>query len=239
MAPPPPPPPPPPPLCFPSFGRKKEPKRLRAGDLVRTDSQRSRFSEQSHRSRPSYDSEKIKRSGSYDSVNTLHADADKLTFDSDSDSYDVPILSNEKVRLVRGDTFKSKASALVRNDSKKSGKWGYGWGVGEKGTRELEMISEKSLVKQESMDPLPRPPLYHSNTRSSRKTNETSKTNLSGNSGSKRSRHQYSPHDSQSTLVGSAMERKLADIEIVEERVDTTERLNELRKLMVKDNLDY
>ena len=236
MVPPPPPPPPPPPLCFPNFGRKKEPKRLRVGDLVRADSQRSRLSEESYRSRPSLDSAKFKRSGSYDSVNTLHPD-DKLTFDSDSDSYDVPILPNEKVRLVRGDTFKSKASALVRSDTKKSGKWGYGWGTGEKGTRELEVISEKSLVKQESMEPLPRPPLYHSNSRSSRKTNETSGTNLSG--GSKRSRPPFSPNDSQSTLVGSALERKVADVEIIEERVDTTERLDEMRRLMVKDNLDY
>ena len=47
------------------------------------------------------------------------------------------------------------------------------------------------------------------------------------------------PSDSQSTLVGSAYERKVNDIDEPRERVDTTERLHELRAFMAKDNLDY
>jgi Xaa-Pro aminopeptidase len=39
--------------------------------------------------------------------------------------------------------------------------------------------------------------------------------------------------------VGSAFERKVADVESIKERVDTSERLDEIRKLMTKDNLDY
>lgn len=52
-------------------------------------------------------------------------------------------------------------------------------------------------------------------------------------------RPQLSPTDSQSTLVGSALDRKINDLEEPQERVDTTERISELRAFMAKDNLDY
>jgi Xaa-Pro aminopeptidase len=247
MAPPPPPPPPPPPLCFPSFSRK--PKQSKSQDLVRTHSEKSRSSSQRS------------RSGSYSPTATLHSDPEKLAFDSDSEIYDVPALPNEsKAKLIRGNTIKSKSGTLVRADTKQSiaSKLGYGWGAGK--VKE----SEKELVKQESMEPLPRPPLHHSNTRSSNKSNQSkqsfqssrsnqtkgsNQTNGSGGSkasgskasGSRKSpiRPPFWPNDSQSTLVGSALERKIADVESIKERVDTSDRLDEMRKLMAKDNLDY
>jgi len=169
--------------------------------------------------------------------------------------------------------MKSKSGTLVRADTKQStaSKWGYGWGVGK------VKDNEKELVRQESMEPLPRPPLHHSNTRSSNKskqshqssqshqsnqsnqsnqskqsiqsnqsnqTNGSNQTKGSGGSkasGSKKSpiRPPFWPNDSQSTLVGSALERKVADVESIKERVDTSDRLDEMRKLMAKDNLDY
>jgi Xaa-Pro aminopeptidase len=46
-------------------------------------------------------------------------------------------------------------------------------------------------------------------------------------------------NDSSSTLVGSALERKINDVESVREKVDTAPRLDDLRKQMAKDNLDY
>ncbi len=46
-------------------------------------------------------------------------------------------------------------------------------------------------------------------------------------------------HDSTSTLVGSAVERKINDHESIRSKADTTERLEEMRRLMAKDNLDY
>ena len=46
-------------------------------------------------------------------------------------------------------------------------------------------------------------------------------------------------NDSSSTLVGSALERKINDVESVREKVDTGPRLDDLRKQMAKDNLDY
>ena len=46
-------------------------------------------------------------------------------------------------------------------------------------------------------------------------------------------------HESTSTLVGSAFERKINDQESFHSKSDTTERLEEMRRLMIKDNLDY
>ena len=46
-------------------------------------------------------------------------------------------------------------------------------------------------------------------------------------------------HDSSSTLVGSAFERKINDQDSIHSRADTTERLDEMRRLIAKDNLDY
>ena len=46
-------------------------------------------------------------------------------------------------------------------------------------------------------------------------------------------------NDSSSILVGSAYERKINDVEPIEERIDTADKLEEVRKLMAKDKLDY
>ncbi|KAJ7122012.1 Creatinase aminopeptidase [Mycena crocata] len=46
-------------------------------------------------------------------------------------------------------------------------------------------------------------------------------------------------NDSNSTLVGSALDRKINDVEPSLERADTGPRLDALRELMQKDNLDY
>lgn len=47
------------------------------------------------------------------------------------------------------------------------------------------------------------------------------------------------PNDSGSTLMGSALDRKLADGESIKELVDTRGRLDEIRRLLAKDNLGY
>ena len=46
-------------------------------------------------------------------------------------------------------------------------------------------------------------------------------------------------NDSFSTLVGSAYERKINDVGPIKEKVDTADRLEDIRKLMAKDKLDY
>jgi len=46
-------------------------------------------------------------------------------------------------------------------------------------------------------------------------------------------------NDSSSTLVGSALEHRINDVESVKEKLDTHGRLGDLRKQMAKHNLDY
>ncbi|TFK64848.1 aminopeptidase-P [Pluteus cervinus] len=54
-----------------------------------------------------------------------------------------------------------------------------------------------------------------------------------------RSQHQRVSNDSASTLIGSALERKLNDVDSYKGKIDTGERLEELRKLMRSHSLDY
>jgi Xaa-Pro aminopeptidase len=51
--------------------------------------------------------------------------------------------------------------------------------------------------------------------------------------------HTLYPQDSTDTLVGSGFERKINDIDTIRIKPDTTDRLDEMRRMMVKDNLDY
>jgi len=51
--------------------------------------------------------------------------------------------------------------------------------------------------------------------------------------------HTLYPQDSTDTLVGSGFERKINDVETIRIKPDTTDRLDEMRRMMAKDNLDY
>lgn len=178
-------------------------------------------SNRSKRSRNSTGSpNKLVRSGSYSTTRTLASDVEKLSFDSDSEVYDLPTLADDsRIKLSPLSRSDSK-SGLTRVDSKKSTKWGYGWGLGKAKERERDMLERSPSVDSE------RPPLYKSPTRTS-----------SRSSGSKRP--PFYSNDSGSTLVGSAYERKINDVESIKEKVDTAERLEEIRKLMAKEKLDY
>jgi Xaa-Pro aminopeptidase len=46
-------------------------------------------------------------------------------------------------------------------------------------------------------------------------------------------------NDSSSTLVGSVYERKINDVEPIKERIDTADKLEEIRRSIAKDKLDY
>ncbi|KAG9316900.1 putative creatinase/aminopeptidase [Chiua virens] len=229
MAPPPPPPPPPPPMCFPFSSNKS--RHREASPLIRTDSEKSEIashnsdnrSHRSHRSdgrssNRSHQSGRLVRSGSYSTTRTL-SDPEKLEFDSDSEAYDVPPLPNNNSKLSQVSPIDTKPS-LVRADSKKSTKWGYGWGVGKVRDRERDLLERSPSVSSQRS-----PPQYNSPTRTS-----------SRSSGSKRPA--FFSNDSSSTLVGSALERKL-EMGSIKERVDTSDRLDQIRKLMMKDGLDY
>ena len=51
--------------------------------------------------------------------------------------------------------------------------------------------------------------------------------------------HVLYPQDSTDTLVGSAFERKVNEQDSIRIKPDTTERLQDMRRLMIKDKLDY
>ena len=51
--------------------------------------------------------------------------------------------------------------------------------------------------------------------------------------------HALYPQDSTDTLVGSAFERKVNEQDSIRVKPDTTERLEDMRRLMIKDKLDY
>jgi len=189
-------------------------------------SQRSdNISNNSNRSKRSHHStgsqNKLVRSGSYSPTKTLASDAEKLSFDSDSEVYDVPALPNNQSRSKFSQHSRNESkSVLTRVDSKKSSKWGYGWGLGKAKEREREMLERSPSVDSE------RPPLYKSPTRTSSRSSESK-------------RPPFYSNDSSSTLVGSAYERKINDIEPIKEKIDTADRLEDIRKLMAKDKLDY
>lgn len=138
---PPPPPPPPPPLCFPFT--KKKPRRL-------TDPQ-SYEDDDSNRSSV----QRLQRSGSYSPTATLTSRAEKVTFDTDSESYSmVPSLYNQ-VREVKPSLRRSKTTnsvtetRAIANVGGGSKKWGYGWGMGKKNKekeREAQMQQRERMV---------------------------------------------------------------------------------------------
>ena len=125
----------------------------------------------------------------------------------------------------------------MRSESKK---WGYGWGVGKE--KDLDKYSASSIVRRDSggstssgetlstKPPSPRSP---------------DRPNVSRQLSSRSNATKHSPrpgihgNDSSSTLVSSALKRKINDVESVREKVDTGSRLEDLRKQMAKDNLDY
>ena len=109
------------------------------------------------------------------------------------------------------------------------------------------------------MNPLP-PQTPPTNTRSNTyKSNMSRSTGRSGGSGGTRTggsggarsgaggsgsggtqrRPRFAAAESVDTLVGSAYERKVNDLDPIPERVDTKDRLDALRALMAKENLAY
>jgi Xaa-Pro aminopeptidase len=240
MAPPPAPPPPPPPICFPFSRSKQKPRRL---------SYTNSFDDKPPRSPPAADGQLV-RSGSYSPTATLTSHAENLTFVSDSEAYDaIPAPNtNRRPKLIRSNTITG-----AKHPS--SSKWGYGWGVG-KHVREKEAVEKPPSLHSVDKPASVQPPSRHNSKSSnnskfsnvsnnSKATNDSKSTNKSANksnhnrSDSQRSKRTLIPSDSTSTLVGSAYERKVNDVEVIREKVDTFERLEELRKLMAKDNLDY
>ena len=226
MAPaPPPPPPPPPPLCLPF--RSKKPKRV----TTLAHSEKGSYSHHSYGSFPdsrNSSNHDLRRQDSYSPTATLNSKtslAKSGLISEDTESYNVPLPVKEPSPV------NSK-----RSDSKK---WGYGWGMGKE--KDTGKHSAENMVRKDSggstssgetlsaRTPPPSSPDRPNVSRQSSRSNGTRSTSRPGLHG----------NDSSSTLVGSALERKINDVESVRERVDTGPRLEDLRKQMAKDNLDY
>jgi Xaa-Pro aminopeptidase len=226
MAPaPPPPPPPPPPLCLPF--RSKKPKRV----TTLAQSEKGSYGHHSYGSFPDSPNGSHFDLSRQDSFSPTATVTSKTSFpragliSEDSESYDVPLPIKEPSPV------KSK-----RSDSKK---WGYGWGAAKEKERELDKHSASSIVRKDSGGSTSSAETTSAKTPSPDRPN-VSRQSSSRSSGSRPShRPGFHGNDSSSTLVGSALERKVNDVESVREKIDTSPRLDDLRVQMAKDNLDY
>lgn len=162
MAPPPPPPPPPPPICLPFFGSKKQPKRLPYEDREPTESGYDT---------PRSSVARLDRSNSYSPTATVTSQAEKVTFSSDSESYNVAGYGNEALEirpvLKRSATVKEKGTAKALppiNEKSGSKKWfdGYGWGSGNKNKEKEREREREAAALSRSNTQTTRPPLYES-----------------------------------------------------------------------------
>jgi Xaa-Pro aminopeptidase len=195
--------------------------------------------------------------------------AESVTFPSDSEKYDevpemfsAPPKDKGKVKLGRGNSLSlgglSRANTgLTRGNtitgtkkstaSSKWGPWGKNKGAQEDTDREQEEQPPLAIYK----GPVRRDSRSTQASRSTQRSQDSEKTVTSMQTGRETRRSNSSrsiapkprpplmPQDSTSTLVGSAFERKVNDKGSIREKPDTTERVDELRKLMAKDNLDY
>jgi Xaa-Pro aminopeptidase len=161
---------------------------------------------------------------STDTLNTVNSKSyEKFGNNSeDTESYNVPLPVKEP----------------SPKDPKKQG---YGWGRAREKESEAEKHSAQSMTRKDSSgssssdSPTGRTPPPGSSDR----PNVSRQSSSRSNGPRFAARPGIHGNDSSSTLVGSAYERKINDVESVKERVDTAPRLEDLRKHMSKDNLDY
>ena len=190
--------PPPPPGCFP-FSR-------------------SRSSRDGESSGHTHSRTSLSRSHTVSSTSTLTSKAEKLTFSSDSVSWDnIPI---DVTTRSPGKFSGSRSPSGTRSPS----------GVrSPSGTRSPHGVHSPSGTRSPPGENVLTPVTSRTPSWSSTKSKGIlSVLHLSRN------------NSSSSTLVGSAYERKVNDALIPPlPKVDTTSRLEELRKLMTKERIDY
>ncbi|KAK2464776.1 hypothetical protein APHAL10511_003194 [Amanita phalloides] len=250
------PPPPPPPICLPFIGKKKQ-RRLSGSSLTDNGDEKGSTDKTALMGQ-------IVRRGSYSPRSTLSTPAPSLAFHSDSEPYDdaystLPEVYHDKKgkpKLTRSNTMMGTKTSKV----------GYGWGLGRK-QKEVEAELEMRRSESPSQTPLPvyqppRSPPVRSDSRvtqsskssrrtqdsqrtqstqrtyASRHTKDTYQTSASGSTVPK-PRPPMLSSDSVDTLVGSGLVRKQTYVDPPQEKVDTTERLEALRKEMTKHDLDW
>ena len=254
----PPPPPPPPPICFP-FSSKK-PKRRLSWTSADSRAPLPAHAEQKVVKHPSFSPTSTLTSQA-DSLE-FHSDSEKY----DELPTVLPTFSKDekgRPKLQRSNTMTGTKKSTGSN------KWGYGWGVGkkdkakeaeaemnEKSSSQLDLPLYQPVVRRDSKST--QASRSTQRTQDSNRTQDTYRTQVSQHSKetyrSNESRStapkprppllgggssQLFRHDSTSTLVGSAFERKINDTESIREKPDTTSRLDDMRRLMLKDNLDF
>lgn len=213
MAPaPPPPPPPPPPLCLPF--RSKKPRRV-------TTLAASEKGSHSHHSQTSFPDSRISSTNNLrSSSSTLTLDQDLITEDSENYNVSLPGSQHEPPK-----------------------KWRHVWGTSKAGGAKGERTPATTMSRKDSSGSSSSTDSRAANTPS--RGHSDQQPSLSRNSSSRSNGLRSAPrpgihgNDSSSTLIGSALERKINDVESVREKVDTGSRLIDLRALMAKDNLDY
>ncbi|KAF8069893.1 Creatinase aminopeptidase, partial [Lyophyllum atratum] len=173
-------------------------------------------------------------------------DSESLTFHSDSEMYDdVPETLPELRNDIRGGAKEVQHPNNVPDTKKSmaSSKWGHGWGLGKKKEKEAESEGEKgpgSSTSQTSL-PLYHPPASRSNAMSSHPTGSMQRSHSSNKTDThveSRRRRLY-PDDSSTTLVGSAFERKITEVDVIHEQHDTSDKLESIRCHMADYALDY
>lgn len=253
-------PPPPPPLCFP-FTSSKPKRRLSWSSENRSLPLPPAPQEKAVR-HPSFSptSTLTSRPASI----TFHSDSEKYD-ELPSTLPVIPKGDKGRPKLGRSNTMTGTKKSTA---SSKWG-YGWGMGIGRKDKqREIEPeIDEKSgsqvnLLLPTQANVQRRDTRSTQASRSTQRTQETHRTQASQQSrGSGLTRgdtqrttssrstapkprpplmgHELYPQDSTATLVGSAFERKINDNESIRIKPDTTDRLDEMRRLMGKDNLDF
>jgi Xaa-Pro aminopeptidase len=262
------PPPPPPPMCFP-FSRSRKPlpssELYRAESEKSYHPSTGSHGYELERS-GSFSPTATLTSAAADGLTYHTSEYNDPTF---NDLSAIPALRNEpRSQMTRSDSKKQKMQEMAEVQrsntvssqskapvTKQKERWGgYGFGLGAKNKdkeQERDMLQRNGTVSTQTPLPLYQPPSQGPSrqaSKSSKSSKASKETYMSSSSGGTRfsasrtngsRRPGMHSNDSSSTLVGSALDRKINDVESVKERVDTTFRLEEIRKLMQRDKLDY
>ncbi|TCD66322.1 hypothetical protein EIP91_001471 [Steccherinum ochraceum] len=200
---------------------------------------------------------------------TFSSDSESWPDQTVNDAREVPVLKRSNTTREKSTPKSPQATEKSPVGGSKRWGYGWGIGKKDKEKeREKEMAQDLSRQNTQSTRPPlyqspqrsnsqrtqtsesinyinPLPPHMQAMQRSGDPSrSNTFRSQNSGNSNntassSRQRRPQLYPSDSASTLVGSAYERKVNDVDSFKGRPDTGERLEALRELMKKDTLDY
>jgi len=171
--------------------------------------------------------------GNIDNSESIDSPAVSLIFESDSEDYDD----------TESDNVTGRARAEKPSPSRT---FGYGWGLGKKRQEvDAEFDPQRSIPSSQTLLYQPRGPPGRSDSHASEhnkplgRTRDFQWTTYSQRTNASQSAVPISSADSTSTVVRPAFEREMLPHMVPLEEVDKSEKLEELRRLMGKHNLDY